>query len=524
MRVRGTMRRWICALVATAAAACGGHAVGANRDTASPDATAPGSIVVGGAVGESCSTDSQCPGPLRCRSRTCQDAPSNGTGASCPGGADCPSGICLYGQCKTSCQSAGDCVSGWTCPSDHLCDCSPSPEVCDGKDNDCDGIVDDEPAVDQVCELQTPGHVCVNGDCACKTTCGGANCVDLTSDAKNCGSCGTICAGTCTLGRCLIALAPAPSGAQSGFTPEYIAIDATSVYWTTCNDTQTKGSIMKVAIAGGSPIALARDEACPAGIAVNATSVYWITRSTAVFDSDGGIAPNGSLRKVALGGGPITTLVSGWSPVGVAVDSANVYWTDGEPALDPPSGVPAIVRVPTGGGVPTVLASGPSGGSESLPIALDRTNVYWASSYSNAVSKVALSSGASTTLAGIVDPSSGPAIALAVDPTGVYWTAGGNTNDGCGDVEGVPLVGGAANSLAGASRPLGIAADGTSVYWIETQSDCGSSLVRKVRRTGGGVTTLASGGAPGSFGIAVDATSVYWTSGSASAVIKLTPK
>jgi hypothetical protein len=272
----GTMRRWVSALLATAAAACGGQVDGgANRDASGPDATALGSIA-GGAIGESCSTDSQCPTPLSCRGGTCQDAPSNGTGASCAVVGDCPSGLCLYGQCKTLCQSASDCVSGWTCPSNHLCDCSPSPEVCDGQDNDCDGIVDDEPAVGQACELQTPGDVCVNGHCTCKTTCGGPRCIDLTSDAKNCGSCGTICGGTCTFGRCVITLAPAPSGTQSGFTPEYIALDGASVYWTTCDDTQARGSIMKVAIGGGSPVVLAPNEACPAGIAVNATSVYWI--------------------------------------------------------------------------------------------------------------------------------------------------------------------------------------------------------------------------------------------------------
>lgn len=56
--------------------------------------------------------------------------------------------------------------------------CTPSTEICNGRDDDCDGAPD-------------------NG-------------FDLTTDPANCGTCGTTCAGTCTGGSC-------DTGCPSGF-------------------------------------------------------------------------------------------------------------------------------------------------------------------------------------------------------------------------------------------------------------------------------------------------------------------
>jgi hypothetical protein len=78
----------------------------------------------------------------------------------------------------------------------------------------------------------------------------------------------------------------------------------------------------------------------PRGIAVDATSVYWTNEYS-----------SGTVMKVPTGGGTPTTLASGQSyPQGIAVDATSVYWTNDI------SGT--VMKVPTGGGTPTTLASG----------------------------------------------------------------------------------------------------------------------------------------------------------------------
>lgn len=86
---------------------------------------------------------------------------SNGSQQEC--GTDigaCQKGIqtCIYGV-WSSCEGA----------------IFPGPEICDGIDNDCDGSVDEE------CECISPEVNC-NGQC-----------VDLSEDPLNCGSCGNEC-------------------------------------------------------------------------------------------------------------------------------------------------------------------------------------------------------------------------------------------------------------------------------------------------------------------------------------------
>ncbi len=110
-----------------------------------------------------------------------------------------------------------------------------------------------------------------------RTVCNGRP-VDTQADNSNCGGCGRVCSAIapstaqCTAGRCLTTLASSPA-------PFAIAVDATSVYWTT----YLGGTVMKVSLDGGTTTLLASGQNSPQDIAVDATSVYWTTHGGTVM-------------------------------------------------------------------------------------------------------------------------------------------------------------------------------------------------------------------------------------------------
>jgi len=135
------------------------------------------------------------------------DAPAGGAfGDKCTSGVQCASGVCLpIGRCSKPCEGRSDCPPApeWQCAPTGggrtYCACTPSgPDVCDGRDNDCDTIVD---GPNTTCP--NTGNVCQSGQCVCppQNQCSGA-CVDTTSDRQNCGACGTTCTAVCASSKC----------------------------------------------------------------------------------------------------------------------------------------------------------------------------------------------------------------------------------------------------------------------------------------------------------------------------------
>lgn len=121
--------------------------------------------------------------------------------APCATNTECATGQCITGRCSATCASGSDCPGSpdWFC-SDGSCRCISSiVESCDGRDNDCNGVVDD-------CARCTRRRVCVSGNCVCppEQTCG-SSCVDHLTNGAHCGVCDHVCVtGTmCQAGLCV---------------------------------------------------------------------------------------------------------------------------------------------------------------------------------------------------------------------------------------------------------------------------------------------------------------------------------
>lgn len=215
----------------------GGASGGSDGGTAGTGGTAGGSGM-GGTAGDSgtgCTTD--CDDGFGCTVDSCVSGKCSHAIGPNTGDTACPAGqYCTQEQgCVSApvCADVSDCekaFEGDACKSNIRCDPATSvclfdildkdhdshapqicggadcddgnkdihpgaAETCDGKDQDCDGVADNDPAASSWCELEEGStHLCKNGVCACKpeNNCS-MGCMDILVNPHNCGVCGHEC-------------------------------------------------------------------------------------------------------------------------------------------------------------------------------------------------------------------------------------------------------------------------------------------------------------------------------------------
>jgi hypothetical protein len=289
------------------------------------------------------------------------------------------------------------------------------------------------------CDGMACGFVCSAGFTQC-----GSACLDLQSDGANCGSCGHDClGGACNAGVCQpVVLVSGPSLVHA------LAVDAQSLYFT--SDGFPSGSVQKMSLSGGAVTTLVSGVATPQGIAVDATFVYWASEY------------GNTISRIPIGGGAPTTLLSGVTDaMGVAVDASAIYFS----TIDTGS----VWKAPLSGGSPVLLGTTTAAAGGVTGVAVDAGHLYFGT-YST-VAQVPLAGGATTTLV----TGANDAISVAVDDTFLYWTdlyGGGLMRQ--------PLAGGPATTLVPGSSAYseGIAVDAEAIYFGTTDTRDVSTILR----------------------------------------------
>jgi Stigma-specific protein, Stig1 len=301
-------------------------------------------------------------------------------------------------------------------------------------------------------------------------------CVDLQSDANNCGACGHECLGTaCALGLCaptLVASGRADSAAgalaSNGSiiywhdnaahavmsmdllqnSPTVLAADVANVFWMSINGNTLAAStyqlvpnqVIRVPLAGGNPVSLATEPVTLEGVALDDTYAYFTTDE---------MPDNGSLWRVPLAGGATETLLSSIKANVIALDADQVYFTSYGPGR--------VLKVPKIGGIPTVLADNQPG---PWHVVVSAGYAYWTNHYGDTIMRAPTD--ASAAPVPVVQGLQGPQ-AIVVDGTTIYFTTATDNSVWRLQPGGVPLA-----LAVSQNWPKNIALAGNRVVWVNT--------------------------------------------------------
>jgi hypothetical protein len=307
--------------------------------------------------------------------------------------------------------------------------------------------------------------------------------IKLEANPSHCGRCGRSCGG----GACNGTTCEAITMARAQPSPGEIAIDDTHVYWSNYGAGADRGSIARVAKAGGDPqvIAGAQDNAW--GIAVAGTEVFWATNTT----------PHTVARAPKDGSVPAAPLSSTAGRArGVAADAEFVFFCNYDA-----NGTGHLGRVRRqGGAIDTFAAAKPN------DVMIDGNDVYWsnegATPGTGSIVRLARGAAAGTAPTEIARQQNRPR-GLAADATHVYWVTTDATD---GQVLRVPKGGGTPEALvSNLKNPREIALDDEHAYF----TSYADGTVQRVKKAGGQPETLI-GEQASPLGIAVDANYIYW--------------
>jgi hypothetical protein len=500
-----------------------------------------------------------CSSPSMCSSGICGYTQGLGDGGpAVPDGAPPPN--CPQTGCTVECfNTMTDCLPGWKCDmltlGEGVCTCTCAEETCDGQDNNCDGVIDNEPAASDWCTAQMFGipQKCVKGACTCVDTCDDT-CVDLQTDDNNCGKCNHACKMTvekCNKGVCGCAYTECGTDCVNTMGSDNANCGGCGK---TCDYQCTMG------VCGPATIEVPDMEEI-ASIAIDSTNVYWLGTNTTSFGAEVEYCP-----LTGCTGGVPTILAKATSECSfsfcddelnlgaLAVSPATVYFADG---------LGHIEECPIAGCSMTPTQYSASADNEETYLAADGTKVYWANEDAETVYDCA--DGTSCASPALIQDivSSSPQGMAVVSGSAFYW---GATTPGSSFFENftvysAPVGGGAITAVCTAAdfeefgqlivaggfvyfvdttgtiyscpttatgatattyitdsnEPTALASDGTNLYWTDegfgsSSSTPGGTIMKcALGATCAASTTLVKGVSEPT-GVVVGATQVYWIS------------
>jgi hypothetical protein len=317
----------------------------------------------------------------------------------------------------------------------------------------------------------------------------GAGCAaDVNTDGKNCGRCGHDClGGTCTAGAC-----DPVTLAQALNQPGGIALDDANVYFATAVSTAgatyssplgvaVDGTTLYIAAYAGSlgGIFTCSLASCDATLKRLTATAY--DRFVEVANSSIYFTTESDVRRMQPDGGAEVAIGSATQPYALAVDATHVYFTSGQSQLQ---------RVQIDGGAQMDVGALTSPTNVSF-VAVDSDHYYWAFTDQATTKGQVLGGAKSAAVASLSFTSTGEdSLGVASDDVNVYWANGGTYNgsaaNGDGQLLTCPKAGcnGAprvlAKQLSGAGQ---IRTDANAIYWVEYGGGAaGAGRVRKVAK------------------------------------------